>query len=135
MTWPEPPQVLQVRRIERKLCWYRISPRPLQVGHVLGPEPGSDPGALAVLAWLHPRHLDLRVHAEDRVLEADLQVVADVLAALRAIAPPAAAAPPNRSPKPPPKKSPRMSLKSANASGLKPPPPAAPCRPAWPKRS
>ena len=43
--------------------------------------------ALAALAALHARHLDLGAHAEHRVFEADLQVVADVFAALRARAP------------------------------------------------
>lgn len=44
-----------------------------------------------MLAGLHTGHLDLGVHAKNGVLEADLEIVADVLAALRAIAPAAAA--------------------------------------------
>ena len=46
---------------------------------------------LAAVARLHARDLDFGADAEDRVLEADLQIVADVFAALRPIAPALAA--------------------------------------------
>ena len=95
-----------------------ISPRPWQVGQVVGPLPGSRARSLAAVASLHARDLDLGGQAEHRLFEGDFQIVADVFAALRAVATRAAASPPNRSPKP--KKSPRMSPKSAKVSGLKP---------------
>src|SRR3954471_12887160 len=47
--------------------------------------------AAAVLAVLHTRHLDLRVHAENGLFEPNLEIVADILATLRTV-PPAAAA-------------------------------------------
>ena len=59
-----------------------------------GARPGF--GALAAGSGLHcstVRHLDFRADAEDGVLEADFQIVADVFAALRPVAPPLAAAP------------------------------------------
>ncbi len=42
--------------------------------------------AVAAVARLHARHLNFGAHAEDRVVELDLQVVADIFAALRAAA-------------------------------------------------
>ena len=57
-----------------------------------GPAAGLAAAALAAFAALHARHLNIGAHAEHGVLETDFQIVADVLAALRARAPPAAAA-------------------------------------------
>src|SRR5579883_110788 len=45
------------------------------------------PRPMAAVAALHSRHLDLGGHPEDRLLEADLQVVAHVFAALGPVAP------------------------------------------------
>src|ERR1019366_2067017 len=61
-------------------------------GAVGGPAAGFAAGALAALAALHARHLDFSAHAEHGVLEAEFQIVAHILAALRAgaFAPPAA---------------------------------------------
>src|SRR5262249_31178294 len=55
--------------------------------------PGLGAFARAALALLDRGYLDFRADAEDRILEADFQIVADVFAALRAVAPlPAATA-------------------------------------------
>src|SRR5205085_2234520 len=56
--------------------------------------PGAGLGALAgaAPALFERGHLDFRADAEDRVLEVDLEIVADILAALRAIAPALASA-------------------------------------------
>ena len=99
-----------------------------------GSAAGFAAGALAAFAALHARHLDFGAHAEHGVLEADLQIVADVLAALRASALAAAAA--------------GVAEQVAEAEevaqdvaeigeglGVEAGRPPAPCTPAWPKRS
>ena len=74
--------------------------------------------ALAAAAFFQARYLDVGGQAAQRVLEADLQIVADVLAALR---PTAALArePPNTSPNP--NTSLRMSPRSGKPAPSKPP--------------
>ena len=76
--------------------------------------------AIATAALLEPGNLDVGGHAVHGVFEIDLEIVANVFAALGPIAPPARRLPPKRSPNP--KKSPRMSLKSWNADGSNPRP-------------
>ena len=58
---------------------------------MVGEVPGAGAGALARLARFLPRDLDGGLHPLRRLLERDLQVVAQVGAALRAAAPAAAA--------------------------------------------
>src|ERR1019366_8398382 len=53
-------------------------------GAARGPAAGFAAGALAALAALHAGHLDIAAHAEHGILEAELQIVAYVFAALRA---------------------------------------------------
>src|ERR1019366_5962949 len=60
-------------------------------GALRGSAAGLGSGAAAVVAAIHARHLDVGVHPEDRLFERQLQVVADILAALRAVAAPPAA--------------------------------------------
>ena len=137
-TWPSPRQVLQgsatmrpvprqwlqVRATLKKPCWKVTWPAPRQVGQVVGLVPGAAPLPEQVAQVLGARDAELRLGAEGRLLEGDLEVVAQVRA-------PARAAPRRPKTSPKPKKSPRMSLKSAKIVGSKPAPPAPPT-PAWP---
>ena len=76
-------------------------------------------GAVARLALLGAGNLDRRLGAARRFLERDLEVVAQVGAALRTAAP---APPPKRSPKPKMSpRPPRMSSKPAKTDGSNPP--------------
>ena len=65
-------------------------------------------------------HLDLRADAEYSVLEADFQIVTDVLAALRPVAPALATA--RRTDRRSRRNRPEYREKSANALGSNPPP-------------
>ena len=76
----------------KKPCWKRTWPWPLHCGQVLGGRAGRRAGAVAGLAVFLPRNLNGGFGAARRFLEADLEVVAQVGAALRPAAPAAAAA-------------------------------------------
>ena len=89
-------------------------------GAVDGRLAGRDAAALALVALFQAAHLHLLGDAEDRFLELQRQIFAQIGAALRARAT-AAALPPNMSPKP--KRSPKMSWKSLKTVGSKPPKP------------
>ena len=86
ITWPRPWQVGQVRSIEKKPCAARTRPWPSQVGQVVGLGAGLGAGARAGLAGDRGRHLDLGGLAGEGLLERDLEVVAQVGAALAAAA-------------------------------------------------
>ena len=60
------------------------SPRPRQMGQVVSPSSGSAPFALAAAAFFQARNLDVDGQAAHGVFEIDLQVVANIVAALRA---------------------------------------------------
>ena len=91
-TLPVPWQVGHVCWIEKKPCDTRTSPRPLHVGHCFGVGARLGAGAVAGLALVHRRNADLDLGAARRVLQRQLEVVAQVGAAIHAVAAAAAAA-------------------------------------------
>ncbi len=75
----------------KKPCWNRTCPCPRHCEHTLGDDPLDAPDPLAGLAGFLARDLDRRLGAFRRFLERDLEVVAEVGAALRSAAPATAA--------------------------------------------
>ena len=113
-TSPRPWQVGQVRSMWKKPPWLaRTRPAPLQVGQVFGLVPGFAPEPEQTSQVTRGRHLDLDGLAGKGLLQRDLEIVAEVGAALAAGA---ALPPPRKSPK----NSSKMSAKEAK--------PAAPRR-------
>ena len=100
-TWPSPRQVLQgsatmrpvprqrlqVRATLKKPCWKVTWPAPRQVGQVVGLRARGGAAARAGGAGLGPRDPELGLGAEGRLLEGELEVVAQVRSAARAAAP------------------------------------------------
>ena len=128
-TSPRPWQVGQVRSIWKKPPWLaRTRPAPPQVGQVVGAGAGLGAGARADVAGDAGRHLDLDGLAGEGLLERDLEIVAEVGAAL-------AAGAALRRRRKPPKNSSKMSEKEEKpaAPAPNPPPPFSKAR--WPKRS
>ena len=121
---PLPWQRGQVCWIEKKPCCMRTWPWPWQVGQVCGLVPGLAPAAVAGLARLRGRDADLGLGAARGLLERDLEVVAQIRAAVDASV--------RERPWP------KMSLKMSPKASAKPPKPAAPApaaagsTPAWP---
>ena len=91
MTRPVPRHCGQVRATVKKPCWNRTCPWPRHCGHVLGVGARRRARSAAGLAALLPRNLDGGLGAARRFLERDLEVVAEIGAALRPAAPAAAA--------------------------------------------
>ena len=119
-TSPRPWQVGQVRSMWKKPPWLaRTRPAPPQVGQVFGLVPGLEPEPEQRLAGDAGRHLDLDGLAGEGLLQRDLEIVAEVGAALAAGA---RAPPPRKSPK----NSSKMSAKEAKPDAA-PPPPPPPC--------
>jgi hypothetical protein len=92
MMRPWPPQRGQVRSMAKKPWDARMRPAPPQVWQVWGWGPRLGARPVAGLAGLGGRDLDLHVGAGEGLFEADLQVVAQVLAPRRTGRAPAARA-------------------------------------------
>ena len=84
---PVPRQFGQVRSMVKKPCCARTLPSPEQVGHVSGFEPASAPVPLQASQASAVGTLDLRRFAVEGFFERDLQIVAQIAAAILTAAP------------------------------------------------